>query len=1040
MTGQDSSRIVEQRVERLVRERLAPAVERARASVTVEAWEVPDEPVPFAQAVGNPFAPFSIGQAWGRPWGTVWFRVTGTVPADWAASGDVELVVDLGFTGAQAGFQAEGLVYASDGSILKAIEPLNGYVRLAAAPGEDVEVFIEAAANPDIGHGFVEFRPTPFGRKATAPADPLYALRRIELVQRDGEVWELIQDAWTLQGLASQLAPTSPRRAQVFAALEAMADAVDPFDVSATASQGRAALRAALEAPAAASAHRVFAVGHAHIDSAWLWPVRETIRKVARTFSNVLDLMDQDPDFVFAASSAQQYAWMKRFYPELFERIRVRVAEGRFVPVGGMWVESDTNLVGAEALARQFVEGTRFFVEEFGVHPREVWLPDTFGYTAALPQIARAAGAENFLSQKISWNETNRFPHHTFLWEGIDGSRIFAHFPPVDTYNAMLSGAELAHAEQNFADKGRANTSLVPFGFGDGGGGPTREMVAAAHRTRSLEGSPTVRMASPAEFFDVARAELADPSVWAGELYLELHRGTYTSQARTKRGNRRSEALLHEAELWCATAAIRLGRPYPYADLRDAWQTVLLQQFHDILPGSSIGWVHDQAVENYRIVGEKLERLIGEAVGALAEAGGVPGAGDESGAGAAEPGAGHVPQAGAGIVFNASPLPVDGVPAFGAGPRATGGRARVEQTSGGLVLANDRLRVGIDSDGLIDSLVDVASGREVVPTGERANLLQLFRDTPRNWDAWDIDLDYRRTGEPITGVDALEVMEFEVTEETDERVAVRITRSFGASTVTQTIALSARSAALDLTTDVDWHERQRMLKLAFPVDVHTASAASEIQFGHIVRPTHTNTSWDAARFETSAHRWVHVADAGFGIAVANDSTYGHDITRHERAGGGTYSVVRQTLLRAPLFPDPEADQGMHTLRSSLVVGGVGEAIEEGYRLNLPLRAVAGPASAIEPIVSSDNPAVVIETVKLAEDRSGDVVVRLYESHGARASAGLVIRFPFAVVVETDLHEQEVAPSAVAGATAGSPARVPLELRPFQLVTLRFARS
>ncbi len=588
-----------------------PAVERARASVSIEAWEVPDEPVPFAQAVTNTFEPFSIGQAWGRPWSTVWFRVSGTVPVDWAAAADdIELVVDLGFTGAQAGFQAEGLVYASDGSILKAIEPLNGYVRLGVAPGDVFEVFIEAAANPDLGSGFIDFTPTPLGRKATAPTEPLYALRRIDVVHRDREVWELVQDVWTLQGLANQLPLTSPRRAQLFAALEAMADAVDPFDVAATATQGRAALRPALDAPAAASAHRIFAVGHAHIDSAWLWPVRETIRKVARTFSNVLDLMEQDPGFVFAASSAQQYAWMKRFYPELFERIRVRVAEGRFVPVGGMWVESDTNLVGGEALVRQFVEGTSFFRDEFGVQPREVWLPDTFGFTAAFPQIARAAGAEYFLSQKISWNETNRFPHHTFLWEGIDGSRIFAHFPPVDTYNAMLSGADLARAEQNFADKGRANTSLVPFGFGDGGGGPTREMIAAAHRTRSLDGSPTVRIASPAEFFAAAREELATPAVWAGELYLELHRGTYTSQARTKRGNRRSEALLHEAELWGATAAIRVGHPYPYDELREAWQTVLLQQFHDILPGSSIGWVHDQAVENYRIVGEKLDGLV----------------------------------------------------------------------------------------------------------------------------------------------------------------------------------------------------------------------------------------------------------------------------------------------------------------------------------------------------------------------------------------------------------------------------------------------
>ncbi len=364
-------------------------------------------------------------------------------------------------------------------------------------------------------------------------------------------------------------------------------------------------------------------------------------------------------------------------------------------------------------------------------------------------------------------------------------------------------------------------------------------------------------------------------------------------------------------------------------------------------------------------------------------------------------------------------------------PRAaTGGHARLTRTGDALQLANERLTVRIDADGLIDSLIDLTTGREVLPPGERANLLQLFRDTPRQWDAWDIDPEYRRLGEPLTAVDALDVIE-----ETDERVAVRVTRSFGASTVVQTIALAARSGAVDLTTEVDWHERQRMLKLAFPVDVHTASAASEIQFGHIVRPTHTNTSWDAARFETSAHRWVHVSDARFGVAVANDSTYGHDITRHERPGGGTYSLVRQTLLRAPLFPDPEADQGMHTLRSSIVVGDIGDAIAEGYRLNLPLRVVAGAAS-VDALVASDDPSVVVETVKLAEDRSGDVVVRLYESRGGRASAALAIRFGFSSVVETDLHEREVAAAAVSDVSAD---RVGLTLRPFQLVTLRFAR-
>ena len=624
-----------------------------------------------------------------------------------------------------------------------------------------------------------------------------------------------------------------------------------------------------------------------------------------------------------------------------------------------MWVESDTNMPGGEALARQFVHGKQFFLDEFGIETQEVWLPDSFGYTAALPQLIALSNSSWFLTQKISWNQTNRFPHHSFLWEGIDGTRVFTHFPPVDTYNSEISGAELAHAARNFAEKGRANRSLVPFGYGDGGGGPTREMLARVRRTRDLEGSPRVRIERPAEFFAAAEAEYPDAPVWVGELYLEFHRGTYTSQARTKQGNRRSEHLLREAELWATTATITRGTPYPYDELARNWKTVLLQQFHDILPGSSIALGAPAGRANYAAVAAELNALIAD------------GRGGES-------------------VF--------------------------------------------DHRGLIASLVERATGREVVPAGERAGLLQLFRDTPTQWDAWDVDIEYRRSGLDLATADSVKVVE-----DTASRVAIRTVRTFGESTVVQTITVEAGRNTVDYDTHVDWHERQRMLKLAFPVDVHTSSARSEIQFGHIARPTHTNTSWDAARFETPAHRWVYVSDATFGVGVANDATYGHDITRHAREGGGTYSLVRQTLLRAPLFPDPEADQGEHLLRSSIVVGPIGDAIQNGYRLNLPLRRIAeSPTNgSFAPLVSSDDPSVVIETVKLAEDGSGDVVVRLYESRGARARATVAVDFPIDAVVETDLLERETEASALvtsdaAGATVG--------LRPFQLLTLRFTRA
>ncbi|TFD05438.1 glycoside hydrolase family 38 C-terminal domain-containing protein [Cryobacterium sp. TMT1-66-1] len=1011
----DDSALVEVRLNRFVRERLQPAIYGATAPLTVTAWVAPGEPVSFAEAVSHPFEPFAVGEAWGRPWGTVWFHLTGTVPPEWAGLAEtrIEVVVDLGFTVAVPGFQAEGTAYNPDGRLLKGVESLN---RAVTVTGEIVDMYIEAAANPNIAADF-SFTPTPLGDLATAGTTPLYTLRQADVAARDTQAWHLLQDVVALDGLRRELPAASPRRANILRALERCLDLLDPDDVGGTAAVGRAALADVLASPANASAHRVHAVGHAHIDSAWLWPVRETVRKVARTFSNVLDLIDRYPDFVFAASSAQQYAWLQDGYPELFERVRRAVAAGNFVPTGGMWVESDTNMPSGEALARQFVAGKGFFLREFGVEPLEVWLPDSFGYSASLPQIVQAAGSRWFLTQKLSWNDTNVFPHHSFLWEGLDGSRIFTHFPPVADYNAQLSGLELARAERLYSEKGVANTSLVPFGWGDGGGGPTEEMIAAAHRTASLEGSPTVELSSPRRFFEAAEAEYAAPPVWSGELYLEFHRGTLTSQARTKQGNRRCEHLLREAELWATTAFIRSGAEYPRAALENAWQTVLLQQFHDILPGSSIAWVHQQAEREYARVAGVLEGVIEASVRALC------GPGDDA------------------ILLNAGPYAQEGVPALCGVTQVADSflGATIARSPAGWVLSNRHVRVTIDADGLFTSIYDRHAEREVVPPGARANLLTLHRDTPTQWDAWDIDTPNARLFETLTDAETVEQLDHLP----HGQVGVRVTRRFGASTITQDVTLAQDSSAIDLTFNIDWHERQKLLRLNFALDVAADRAASEIQFGHIFRPTHANTSWDAARFETVAHRWVHVGEPGFGVAVANDSTYGHSITRTAFASEADAAprigtTVSLSLLRAPLFPDPTADQGRHELRVALRVGAsIPDAVYEGYRLNLPIRSLTGVGSTpVEPLFTVDNPAVVIEAVKLAEDGSGDVIVRVYEAHGTRALARVIRSFESAAVVETDLLERPVISAAVIEA---DDAALTLELRPFQLVTLRYRR-
>jgi alpha-mannosidase len=992
---------------------------------------------------------------------------------------------DLGFVGDWPGNQAEALVHTADGTPIKGVAPDNQTVPLyrSASGGEQISLLLEMAANPDILAD--DFRPTLLGDVLTAPKTPLYTMRAADLVVLDEEVWQLAVDLEVLESVMLQLSVHEPRRFELARAIDRALDALDLDDVSGTASLARAELVAVLAAPAVASAHTLWSVGHAHIDSAWLWPLRETVRKTSRTFANVTHLAAEYPEFVFACSQAQQYAWVKDRFPQIFARMQAAAKAGQWVPVGGMWVEADGNLPGGEALVRQFVTGKTFIQDEFGIECRGVWLPDSFGYSGAYPQIARLAGMDWFLTQKISWNQTNPFPHHTFRWEGIDGTQIFTHFPPVDTYNAIFSGEELKTAVTNYREKGRGTMSLVPFGHGDGGGGPTREMLERARRLGDLEGAPKVIVRDPNEFFAAAREEYPEPPVWSGELYLELHRATYTSQARTKAGNRRSEHLLREAELWAATAAVLAPQhyAYPYEELDRIWKIVLLQQFHDILPGSSIAWVHREAEQTYARIAAELTELVAAALAVLGDCGGFGPAGVVANAapharaevlelpapdGAGLDGAGLDGEGsdGAGL-DGAEPtgtqrlangglarfvrVPASGLTALGApaqGSVSASGTVEVRTGDSGVVLANGRLTVTIDADGLLPSVIDEWTGREAVAPGQRANLLQLHQDFPNFWDAWDVDQHYRNRVLDLTDADEVTVVD------AGPLVArVRVVRSFKSSRVTQHYELRAGSDRLDIRTEIDWHEAEKFLKASFPLDVHADRCASEIQFGHIFRPTHVNTSWEAARFETVMHRWVHVAEPGYGIAVANDSTYGHDTTRTARPDGGTTTTVRLSLVRAPRVPDPAADQGQHTMTYALLPGAdIAAAVRAGYDLNLPLRAgisASGPgggsdgssdgAAWPEPIVAVSGDGATLEAVKLAEDRSGDVVVRLYEAHGARARARVTAGFEVESAIITDLLERPIVEAPVPAPAPDGTGGFDVDLRPFQILTIRLAR-
>ncbi len=768
-------------------------------------------------------------------WGTVWFRLTGTVPAGYPKGKPLELILDLGWYPHSCGGHIEGLVYRADGTAIKAVHPLNYWVPFMDAEGnaqvpvaEDgsFTLYLEAASNPLL-LGVPPFIETELGDHATGKPDEPYVFKSADLAEFDERYENYSVDLDVVSSLMEFADKQSPRYWQLAKALQRSLNAYDernPESVEAA----RAALAGVLAKPANASAMNVSAIGHAHIDSAWLWPVRETRRKVARTVSNALALMDADPDFKYAMSSAQQYAWLEEDHPDIFKRMKRRIEEGRFIPVGGMWVEADGMLPAGESLIRQIAYGRKYFKEHLGVEPKGVWLPDSFGYTGAWPQIARRAGYEWFLTQKISWNDTTKFPHHSFMWEGIDGSRIFTHFPPADTYAAWCKVQELDYAEKNFRDKDLSDRSLLLFGFGDGGGGPTRNMMEHLHRYENLEGVSKVSIEEPNDFFDKAHQQLAENAgpempVWKGELYLELHRGTLTSQQDMKRGCRQEESLLRTVEYLGAAAV--LSDPeyvYPREELDRIWKTLLLNQFHDILPGSAIAWVHREAREDYRRDPKRLAEIAQDMCAVLRKAN---------------------PQADLLAEARISQFRNDGV-SWRASRinEPTNALSVLTQTldNGRVLLANGVLSVTIEADGTISSLLDEEHGRELVPAGTRLGRYELLRDEPAVWDAWEIERESLLMANAMTG--SIESVD---TENGAARVRVRTADDDTVITTTITLRpVHTRSISTPTLTGTSVNASSKSICrwVSWPTKRHTTasmvwSAAQSSKTPHPTKPS-----------------------------------------------------------------------------------------------------------------------------------------------------------------------------------------------------------
>ena len=942
------------------RARLAQLSERLHARVYSATRPVDEllvsqrvDRISWADAQRLDYRPAALGERFGPLWATYWFRVRATVPEEWRGA-RVDL---LWYSASEAALWVDGRVVAG----------LNQHHAEATLVDEaeagELGFQVELACNGLFG-------------SQEAPV----VLARCELGRFDPSAWKLARDFEVLRALEAQPAVDPMLGGELRGRLEHFADVYEHDPEAA-----QSILDELYERRNGTQVHEIVAVGHAHIDTAWLWPLAETYRKTLRTFSTQLRYMEEYPEYRFACSQAQQYAWIKERNPELWERIRANVAGGQFVPVGGSWVEPDLNLPSGESLVRQLLHGQRFFERELGVRCREFWAPDAFGYNGQLPQLMRSAGMTRFFTQKLSWNSFNKPDHHTFLWQGDDGSEVLAHFPPADTYNSMADVAELLRTARDYRDVDRSRTSLIVFGYGDGGGGPTREMLENLRRARDLQGLPRTRMAAPDEFFAALEAEPGPRPVVVGELYLEYHRGTYTTQARVKRGNRRCEQGLRDAEF----LAVARGGAYPRGQLDRLWKLLLLQQFHDILPGSSIRLVYEDAERDFAELEAGIGALIGE---------------------------GPTPV----NTTCFSRRDVAGEALLEAAPfshaRVVEPDDEVRVDVDGLTLENAHLRVTLSPDGSVESVHHKASGRETLAAN--GNRLELYDDRPVAFDAWDIDpytLQTRRDAAPAES--------HELVTATPLRAEIGFERSLGESSrLRQIVRLDAGSRRLEFHVEVDWHESHTLLKVCFPLAVRAPNATYEMPFGYAERPTHYSTSFDRARYEVPGHRFADLSEHGFGAAVLTDSKYGYSCYDGD---------LRVSLLRAPKSPDPEADMGRHEFAYALVphVDDWRDAgiVREAALFNAPLRwtelALEGSFASV------DAGELVLETIKRAED-SDAIVLRLYDPHGGRGVARVRLAVPFSSARRANVLEED------GEALAADEAAIVVPYRPHEVVTVK----
>ena len=979
--------------------------------------------------------PWPEGTAWGGPWDYAWMFSAFTVPPE--ARGE-RIVMDLN-PGGEATLFVNGRAFGA-----RRADRLSHPHQYIA----DLTVCEKAEGGERVSLAMEVYGGTPLpdhpGRPVFPEAGVPMAGTGSAVMGRstfgfwNEEAYQLWLDLTVLRDVHGFLDPDDAFREALEEGFSRLLDCLDleqPLPARRRAcAEARLLLKPLMDARNGTFAASMGVVANSHLDLAWLWPIAETRRKTARTFAAQLRLLREYPEAMFLQSQCAEYELCRKHYPELFEEIKAAVARGQWIADGGMWVEPDTNLAGGEALVRQFLYGQRYFREVLGVRSRVAWLPDTFGYSAALPQIIKGFGMAGLTTQKIFWsyNDSEPFPHHAFLWRGLDGAAIPCCLHMF--YETQVDAKTVHTRWTSRLERDGSRDFFLPFGYGDGGGGPTRDDMEEIRRQRDLQGAPKLYWTTPEDY--LKKRDNGKLPVYRGELYFPCHRGTYTTQAAVKQGNRRAEHALRAWEMLAAMAAFSGRADYPGAALEENWKLLLTNQFHDILPGSSIAQVYGQARRDLAAIREAAGQGAREALQAFSEGGEgltvfnpsshrvtrLVRADSRFARGAATPDGARFPAAPDqdGALILATLEPMAAVTLYPADVPLRGG-ASVRREGDCFILENAYLRATVTERGALVSLVTRKDGRGRVRAA--SNVFHLYRDLPRRFDAWDIDSQTERRELPL---DAR--CEAEIVSAGGLEAEIRVTSRFSASTVVQRIRLAADAEQIEFDTEADWQERHRLLKVTFDTGIDADSAEHQIQFGHIARPAHRSRRYDADRFEVPAHAWTALRDATHGAAVLNDCKYGVSVND---------GVIGLSLLRAPTYPDAEADRGRHRFLyayrpfdGSLSESGVTEAAEA---MNDPLVLTIGACPPLRLLRCAD-PAVCVESVKLAEDGSGDLVIRFFEGMGGERTARVQPCLPFS---EARLCALDETPGETLPASGGAFA---LRFHPFEIVTVRLSRQ